>query len=179
MTIVYDEHYIRVVDHALDDETCDTLIDLFESNPEFHVELPYLQMPLHGLVDMCVDPAQDVISNVIHQQLASYRRYWDPLHMMPEHYGLEGYKIKAYRPNEHEMALHVDQMEQFTARRFLGFLFYLNDNEAGTEFPLIDYNRPAKKGTLLIHPPGWQNPHRGIMPTKSTKYIITGYTVYV
>ena len=179
MTIVYDNHYIRVVDNALDDSICDALINLFDSNPMLHVELPYLQLKLSDVVDPRLDILQDIVSETIHKQLASYREHWDQLDMMPERYGLEGYKIKAYRPNEHELPLHVDQMEPFTSRRFLGFLFYLNDNEAGTEFPLVNYNRPAKKGTLLMHPPGWQYPHRGVMPTNSTKYIITGYTVYV
>jgi hypothetical protein len=65
------------------------------------------------------------------------------------------------------------------ATRFLAFLFYLNDSDAGTEFPLEGITVEAKQGRLVIFPPGLQWPHIGHEPRLGDKYIMSTYLHYI
>ena len=112
-----------------------------------------------------------------------YRGLYDPCAMMPYKRRIEGFRIKRYEPNKHRFPLHADASSLESCTRYLAFLFYLNDSEAGTRFygplgmePLtID----AKQGNLLVFPPMWMFPHEGIMPTEKPKYIMSTYFHYV
>jgi hypothetical protein len=60
--------------------------------------------------------------------------------------------------------------------RYLAFLFYLNDNEAGTRFE--NFTVEPKMGSIVVFPPMWMFPHAGEMPDKTTKYIMSTYYHY-
>ena len=112
-----------------------------------------------------------------------YRSVYDPCGMMPYKRRIEGFRIKRYTPHVHRFPLHVDASSLESCTRYLAFLFYLNDSEAGTRFygPLgmEPLTIEAKQGNLLVFPPMWMFPHEGIMPTEKPKYIMSTYFHYV
>jgi hypothetical protein len=113
-------------------------------------------------------------------QADDYKQRWDPLNMMPLDFASEGLRMKCYRPNgRHEFKTHVDQANRGSATRFLAFIFYLNDSDAGTEFFNPGVTVDARRGRLVIFPPTWQYAHRGLMPQDGqTKYIMSTYLHY-
>ena len=195
--IAYDNNYIRVVDGVLDPEFCAHLISQFESCKKHHKEIPgklieldcmntrhragtQLQMPNHSLwrtYDWTADT--DRIMALIKPHLHDYRADWDKHNCLPNVYSAEGIRIKCYRPGVHEFKLHIDQGTRESSSRFIAVLMYLNDSEAGTEFPLEGYTVAARTGRIVMFSPSWQFPHRGLMPQDSTKYIMSTYLHFI
>jgi hypothetical protein len=192
--ISLDTNYIRVIDNVLDSEFCEHLIRQFELCKDYHKEIPgkmieldcfntqhnpraWLPKAVKTVYDWTRDT--DRIIDVVKPLAQAYRDKWDQHHCLPEKYSAEGIRIKCYRPGEHEFKMHVDQGTRESASRFMAFLFYLNNSEAGTEFPLENLTVEARQGRLLIFPPSWQFPHRGVMPTLGTKYIMSTYLHYI
>ena len=95
-------------------------------------------------------------------------------------FALEGMRIKAYRPNQlDEFRLHVDVVHRESSPRYISFLFYLNDSDAGTEFPRENLTVEAREGRVVLFPPLWCYPHRGLMPKNGqNKYILSTYLQY-
>ena len=95
-------------------------------------------------------------------------------------FAIEGMRIKCYRPNQlDEFRLHVDVANRESSARYVSFLFYLNDSDAGTEFPRDNYLVEAREGRVVMFPPLWTHPHRGLMPQDgATKYILSTYLQY-
>jgi len=66
-----------------------------------------------------------------------------------------------------------------SAKRFLVFFIYLDDNERGeTNFPQLGLASPCKQGSLLMFPPLWPWVHAGMKPVKKSKYMIGSYLHY-
>ena len=60
----------------------------------------------------------------------------------------------------------------------MAWMFYLNDAKSGTEFmhfPTIN----ARRGRLVIWPAFWTHTHKGVIPNKGVKYIITGWVSFL
>ena len=95
-------------------------------------------------------------------------------------FALEGMRIKCYRPNQlDQFNLHVDVANRESSARYVSYLFYLNDSDAGTEFPRENYLVEAREGRVVMFPPLWTHPHRGLMPQDGeTKYILSTYLQY-
>ncbi len=74
-------------------------------------------------------------------------------------------------------AWHIDSGPIGTARRFLSALTYLNNVDEGgfTEFPLQNTMLKPRQGMIVLFPPYWLFPHRGIPPTQEIKYKMTSY----
>lgn len=125
----------------------------------------------------------DALINTVKRVAEHYYKIHDLYNMMPQKNRIEGFRIKRYEPNKHSFPLHVDVTNAETCTRYLGFLFYLNDNDAGTKFYGPDGTDPltieAKQSNMLVFPPMWMFAHEGIMPTKSPKYIMSTYFHYV
>jgi len=100
--------------------------------------------------------------------------------MMPKKKKIEGIRMKRYLPNVHSFPLHVDVANNKSCSRYLAFLIYLNNNEAGTKFytPEGNLTYEAKCGNILVFPPMWMFPHEGLMPTENKKYIMSTYYHY-
>ena len=194
--IAYDLNYIRVVDGVLDPEFCQHLIAQFELGSKYHRETPgklieldcfnarhnpKAWIPGHKAIWKGYDWTEDTdrIITLLKPHLQSYREHWDPYHCLPQLYSAEGIRIKCYRPGEHEFKLHIDQGTKESSSRFIAVLVYLNDNEAGTEFPLENYTVAARTGRIVMFCPSWQFPHRGLMPQVTTKYILSTYLHFI
>ena len=192
MLITHDEDYIRVIDSVLTPEECLSACDLFEQDSSRHwvngdrcIELDLFGSagntkwrPSTQSKQATWRPFADRVVSALTECVSQYRDRWDPLHMMPQEWALEGLRVKCYRPGVHEFRLHVDQANRASSPRFLACLLYLNSNEAGTEFPQFELTVGAKAGRMLLFPPTWQYPHRGHMPTTDTKYIASTYLHY-
>ena len=78
------------------------------------------------------------------------------------------------RPN----ARRFDDVE--SAKRFLVFFIYLDDNERGeTNFPQLGLASPCRQGSMLMFPPLWTHKHIGHKPIEKPKYIIGSYLHYI
>ena len=103
------------------------------------------------------------------------------INQFPDDYAYEQLRIKKYMPNDKdEFKLHVDVEDYPTAKRFLVFFVYLNDNEKGlTCFPDYDIKVKPKTGRVLMFPPLWTHRHYAEKPIKEPKYILGSYLHYV
>ena len=82
--------------------------------------------------------------------------------------------------NVDEFKKHVDVTDYNSARRFLAFFIYLNDNKGGqTFFPDYKIKINPVAGKLLMFPPLWTHLHSGLKPIKNPKYIVGSYLHYV
>ena len=101
--------------------------------------------------------------------------------MFPEQFAFEAFRLKRYMPNDvDEFDDHVDVGNHSSARRFLVFFLYLNDNEGGhTDFPNYNISVQPVTGNMVMFPPMWTNLHAGRKPIDKPKYIIGSYLHYV
>jgi len=101
--------------------------------------------------------------------------------MWPEKFSLEPLRMKRYLPDgTDQFGDHVDVNSHESARRFLVFFLYLDDNKKGsTSFPQHDMSSDCDKGSCLIFPPMWPWLHAGEKPIDKPKYILGSYLHYV
>ena len=111
------------------------------------------------------------------------RNVIEPLHSYENAVKENAWKNEMYRsyysfPDEFKE--HVDVMDYASAKRFLVFFLYLNENEGGlTSFSEYGINVKPEAGRMLMFPPLWTHKHAGTMPIKEPKYIIGSYLHYV
>lgn len=86
-----------------------------------------------------------------------------------------GYNIKKVNINEGFYHWHNDSSRR--EKRFLTFMWYLNDVRSGgeTEFFYQGVKIKPEAGKLVFFPSYWTHLHRGNKPLSSDKYIITGW----
>lgn len=177
--------FIQVQEGALPNETCKFLIDLFEQNPEQQniVEVDgkkcYTEINLTKISGMASEIKE--IHNSLIRDVFRYRdEYYETYNrsVFPENHAFEQFKIKRYDPiDEFGNYTHVDVLDHETSRRYLSFLWFLSDNEAG-QLEFLDLIIQPKCGKLVIFPPLWLFPYREIEPVKTPKYILTTYLHY-
>ena len=99
----------------------------------------------------------------------------------PQQYSFEQIRLKRYLPDgTDQFGSHVDVNDHNSARRFLVFFLYLDDNEKGsTSFPQHRIMSECQKGSCLIFPPMWPWLHAGEKPINKPKYIVGSYLHYV
>ncbi len=196
MEIAVDQNWIRAIDHVLPPEFCDHLIEKYQACAHRHTvrtdypRLRELNMWSHNhrslspiermfkSTDSVWDFTQDceTIMSLIYPVLSDYKQHWDRYNSFPDEYAMEGFRIKSYRAGTGDgFPIHVDSRGREMSTRFLAFLFYLNDSDAGTEFPMEQLTISARQGRLVIFPPGLQWPHIGQEPQSTDKYILSTY----
>ena len=168
---------------VLNKKDCSNLINYFEWNQESHVRNEnevqhFTELNLNSL-------GADLPTALAHKLRSVINTYTD-VHcptgdrFFPVRYRIEEFRIKRYN-NSDCFKQHVDVGDLNSSRRFLAFLFYLNDDfqGGGTLFktPEVTYITP-KRGNCLVFPPTWQYPHEG-MKANGTKYIMSTYLHYV
>jgi hypothetical protein len=158
-----------------------TELDLWNTNHK-HMINPIERLKLLKPHDWTEDT--DLLTQAVYQQADSYCGRWgqcEGVALLPPRFSMEGMRIKCYRPNGlDEFRLHVDVADRASSGRFLSFLLYLNDSDAGTRFPNHDLDIDAIQGRLVMFPPLWCYPHAGLMPKDGrTKYILSTYLHYI
>ena len=179
------ENYIRRYDNVLSTELCDSLIERFENNPDQYEkhqqgEMSFTQIHLLKHKEWH-DDAQTVV-NGLHGCVDQYKTECKVVgNMWPEKFNLEPLRMKRYLPDgTDQFGDHVDVNSHESARRFLVFFLYLDDNKKGsTSFPQHDMSSDCDKGSCLIFPPMWPWLHAGEKPIDKPKYILGSYLHYV
>ena len=183
--------YIKVYDDICDKQTCDQIVNLFESQEEYHVNIDRLKRPTFTEMNISQRyQAKDPDWMIIQQQVQScfvesVSRYIDEVDIgadFPAKYAFEEFRVKRYRQDSaDEFADHVDVGDHNSARRFLVCFLYLNDVEEGgtTDFPKINHTITPKCASILMFPPNWMYRHAGRPVIKGTKYILGSYLHYM
>ena len=178
--------YIRVYEDVISKDFCKQLIAMFEESPQYHEEISldghrsFQQITLQQHTEL--RPFGNALQEVFNQYI---NRYMDDCNisnkMFPEQFAFEAFRLKRYLPNDvDEFDDHVDVGNHSSARRFLVFFLYLNDNEGGhTDFPQFDISVQPAVGRILMFPPMWTHLHAGTKPVNKPKYIIGSYLHYV
>lgn len=177
---------IHVYENALEPDICDFLIALFEQsvdNQERHDnegKPNFIQFNLTENREISQEVNQ--VHNHIIKKVFEYRdKYYEFIddRVFPKDHAFEQFRIKKYNPGgEDRFDTHVDVVDYGTSRRFLSFLWYLNDVESGGNTVFKDLSISPKRGTLMMFPPLWMYPHRGEPPISGPKYIMSAYLHY-
>lgn len=168
---------------ALTPENCQNLIKTFEDNPTNHIRR---ENKRQHFTELNLGEHYPELNAVLSRRIRPIVNDYTDIHCpqapcFPWAYGLEQFRIKRYNTGEC-FNQHVDTGDLESSKRFLAFLFYLNDDfeGGGTLFrtPEAKYIKP-KTGDVLVFPPSWQYPHEGMKVTNGTKYIMSSYLHYV
>ena len=178
--------FIHTYENSLELDICDFLISLFEQVPDKQERYENEGKPNFTQFNLTenreLTPEVNQVHNHIIKKIFEYRdRYYEFIdkRVFPEDHALEQFRIKKYNPGgEDRFDTHVDVTNYESSRRFLSFMWYLNDVETGGETVFKDLTIQPKKGTLLIFPPLWLFPHKGNPPISESKYIMSTYLHY-
>jgi len=177
---------IQIYDDALEPNICDFLISLFEQVPDKQERVVNDRKPNFTQFNLTenreLNEEVNQVQNHLIQKTFDYKnKYYEFVdkRVFPDQHAFEQYRIKRYVPNENEaFDTHVDVVDHETSRRFLSFFWYLNDVEVGGETQFKDLIINPKRGRLIVFPPLWMFPHKGLDPVSGPKYIISTYLHY-
>ena len=179
------DKFVKTYDHFSED-VCKSLIGIYEaSHRKERVEnyrMPqFTQVNLNEeekfgkFVQLCCYKVVEVVKEY-KKELPEYTE-WFPSKIL-----FEQLRVKKYEPGtEDQFDTHVDIQDHQSAKRYLAFLVYLNDDFTGgtTTFPFHELTITPKTGRVLVFPPTWQYPHRGLPVTDGEpKYIMSTYLHY-
>ena len=184
-------NYIKVYKNVVSDSFCDDMIQKFENNskqwryqkranPERNFKMSFNQIHVSEETNW---KEQDLhLMDIFPKYVDKYREDCNVVvNQWPINWSYETIRMKRYSPNGNEFfSPHVDVTRYETAKRFLVFFLYLDNNSAGqTSFPQLDIGSNCVKGSLLMFPPMWPWLHAGEPPIDKQKYIIGSYLHYV
>ena len=177
---------IQIYDDALEPNICDFLISLFEQVPDKQERVVNDRKPNFTQFNLTenreLNEEVNQVQNHLIQKTFDYKnKYYEFVdkRVFPDQHAFEQYRIKRYVPNENEaFDTHVDVVDHETSRRFLSFFWYLNEVEVGGETQFKDLIINPKRGRLIVFPPLWMFPHKGLDPISGPKYIISTYLHY-
>lgn len=177
---------IHVYDSVLDSNICQSLIDLFESSEDKHERIENQRKPNFTQFNFTEnskisDEVSNLHNHLIKITLEYKRKYYEFIdsRCFPEQNNFEQFRIKKYNTDGNDaFDTHVDVQDYSSARRFLSFLWYLNDVDEGGETIFNDLTIKPKTGTMVVFPPLWMYPHKGVAPVSNSKYIMSTYLHY-
>ena len=173
-------HMVKVYDKVIPGVTCKRLLDLFEKNEEHQEYINedycpcFTQLNLNQL-------SSDIVRSLVPYVQKVYQKYKEDTKSkyIPPFKELEEFRIKRYYNNGNEkFDEHVDVTDYNSSLRAVAFLFYLNNNDGNTLFPLHDLNIEPVSGRVIVFPPTWEYPHLGLPPKSDSKYIMSTYVHY-
>ena len=190
------DNLIRVYDDVIDEESCQKLIEKFESFEDRLEEvyqedegekIAFKQLQLVKFKEW--ESVQQGMLELFQDYIGRYKmdcnikdKQW------PTEYGYEAIRMKRYLNNDSDrFDPHVDVLDYDTSRRFLAFFIYVNDVEVGGETKFlslyksgtyIPFTVTPKRGRLLMFPPMWPWYHAGLKPESGKKYLIHSYCHY-
>ena len=182
--------FIQVYDNALENNICDYLIEHFEISEKNHKRILRNRSPnftqynlsRHAWKNGKTNQIYRYLINKIHSYSMDYFNFYSSnfdCDIFPSTYGIERFRIKRYNTGVNEAYdAHVDSKNLITSPRFLSFLWYLNDVDAGGQTIFWDMEIKPKRGRLVIFPPFWLFPHIGEEPISNPKYIMSSYLRY-
>jgi len=172
--------FIQIRENAIEPSICDFLIELFEQNPERQETLEnsnYSQFNLTKIRDESEEVHKvhnELLLNAFKHRDEYYELY--DKRVFPTSHAFEQFKIQCFNV-EDESTTQVDVEDYSSARRFLCFMWYLNDNDAGQD-EFLDLFIQPEKGKVVIYPSLWLYPHKKIPPAKENQFILKTYLHY-
>tara|TARA_B100001250_G_C19596560_1_gene698681 strand:+ start:122 stop:715 length:594 start_codon:yes stop_codon:yes gene_type:complete len=191
LSLVSNSDFFGIYDNALTKKECQILINQFENSPKREGR-SYSDGDLVVNEDQkkCIEvdnssfSNKSVISRIINARLREciddYKKEYPSMDNFIAPWVIDnGYNVQKYETEEDGFkAWHTEAGGAPTSNRVLAWMFYLNDAKSGTEF--INYPTVnAKMGRCVIWPAAWTHIHRGVVPNKGLKYIVTGWASYV
>lgn len=175
--------FIHVYENSIDAETCDFLVDLFQNNLENSKNISddkncYIQYNLTENKDN-TDKIREVHNSIVRTTFYQRDQYYDFIHkeVFPKKHSLEQFKIQKYS-YESKTEPQVNVVDYSLARRFLSFVWFLNDVSEGGEIIFKDLEVNPEKGKLIIFPSFWMFPYKANPPIGDTKYLLTTHLHY-
>jgi len=183
LVMVLTSEFIRVYDDVLDADVCDALIHIFDTNKDKHERLDEQKKPSFTQYNLTQNSEdyKDIHNHLIQKTFQYRDDYYEFVdkRVFPNSHAFEQYRIKRYEPNGEDMFdTHVDVQDHASARRFLSFMWYLNDVPEGGNTVFNDLTIKPERGKLVVFPPLWLFPHRGEPVVESPKYILSTYLHY-
>jgi len=180
------QDFIHIYESVLESDICDFLISLYEQVADKHERHENEGKPNFTQFNLTENRELSSEINQVHSHIIKkvfeYRdKYYEFIdnRVFPQEHALEQFRIKKYNPGgEDRFDTHVDVTNYESARRFLSFMWYLNDVEVGGNTVFKDVRIQPKKGTLIVFPPLWMFPHKGESPISGPKYIMSTYLHY-
>ena len=178
--------YIKIYDNALSLDLCSRLINNFETcgldtheffNDEFK---KFNQLTLRhddAKQKLFIDELVPVLQFLYLQYIKDCKLEH---YQIPKKIGYEGFRIKKYYDETCVFNPHVDVVDSESSKRFISFLFYLNDtNDGDTVFFDQDVSIKPTQGRVVMFPPLWCYPHQGTSCKEGNKYILSTYLNFV
>ena len=178
--------FFGIYDNAISKKDCCRLIDKFESRERERgntvAGYDFDRKSCHQLG--CKFSEGNIISSIVRSALFpyldKYKKQYPSLHSVAPWRYVDYFNFQKYDGEDDGYKIwhcEHDPHKFHTSRRVLAWMFYLNNAKCGTEFkhyPTVQ----AKMGRLIIWPAFWTHLHRGVLPNKGLKYIITGWASY-
>lgn len=164
--------YIKVYSNAIPGTTCNSLVKLAEETGFDLYDTPTYKFWQVNFNDKnLVNVAQGFAKAMI--PLAKDYFKETKVSEYIDVQGFEGVRVKKYPKNEDfEFRPHIDAADAESAKRYLVFICYLNDNNGYTVFDQIGFKYKPTKGSVIVFPPFWMFVHSGVVPTDYDKYIM-------
>lgn len=171
------EDYVKVYPGILPQDFCAHLISKFNLCTQEHFDDSVKKFSQINLVSN-KELMSTEISILGKAFVSIVKRYVEELQIthFPAQYAFEEFRIKRYQSTDY-FDDHVDVTDYPSAKRFLSIFCYLNVN-SGTDFYFKTIN-PSMTGTIVVFPPTWMFPHKGISPTTGEKYFLGTYLHYI
>ena len=176
--LVTESDFVEIYDYFLTESICSELISLVDEDNE-RIERNhkpnFYQRNIGNLPEY--SSLYKKFSEIGMKYLSDIGYYND---LLPQKYGFEELRIKKYEVGD-SFDKHVDVSDYKSARRWIAFLVYLNDNFTGgdTEFYPHQQVIHPRTGRVLVFPCVWTYPHAGLPIVSGTKYILTTYFHYI
>jgi len=172
---------VQKYDDIIPIETCHWLMNTFDENSDNCIVnnnrvLKFTELNLNKYYPKRIKPLVDATKMVF----ALYKRDVGYDNFFPKKLALEEFRIKRYTGGtEEQFGNHVDVGDYNSARRYLSFLYYLNDGFTGGETTFLpDAFITPRKGSVVVFPPMWMFPHAGLPVEEGNKYIMSTYLHY-
>tara|TARA_B100000287_G_scaffold284855_1_gene268485 strand:+ start:410 stop:997 length:588 start_codon:yes stop_codon:yes gene_type:complete len=179
------EDFFGVYDNALTKEECEILINQFEKSGPVpgYVAMGYRPEEKKCMQIDCYFDDESVISNLVKIKLSEcmfkYTKKYLSLGHLRKWEIDNGYNLQRYDDETDGYKMwHCEHGPLDTSsRRIMAWMFYLNNAQSGTDFMHFS-NVRAKMGRCVIWPAFWTHLHKGVIPNKGLKYIITGWASF-
>ena len=170
--------------NALDLNTCRSLIDVYENKSEHYETYDNTKLlnftQLNFTNNQNTDNERSLHEILVNKVLDYKEEYYNFVdnRVFPVDNHFEHFTIKKYNADGYYNS-HVDVFDHSSSRRYLCFLFYLNDVIDGGETIFADHSITPEVGKLLVFPPLWTFPYKEVSPINTPKYILTTYLHYI
>lgn len=179
-----------VLDNCLSSEHCNQLIQKFNDSELVERDSKWEQdYKSFKELNLTTHPEFKIEQDLFYNRTSNLFQFYKEkckVEFFPNKFGYEDVRMKRYNVNDKDQfGWHTDVGDYASARRFLVMFYYLNDVKEGGETvfkSMVDdkelFIKP-EQGRIVIFPPMWMYPHKGMKPISNSKYIISTYLHYL